>query len=131
MTPRGERLWEARFGRTAEGIAEFVARRVGEAQMAIEATGATWSFVDRLQEAGATVCVVDTGTTKLKAGFAAKTDRLDARRLADAVRLASVVSLYIPPPALRKGLKKARVALARRLCDDLVRVWRRWSTTAC
>jgi transposase len=39
--------------------------------------------------------------TKLKAGYAAKTDRLDARRLADALRRESVVSIYVPPPALR------------------------------
>jgi transposase len=48
------------------------------------------------------VCVVDPRKTKLKAGFAAKTDRLDARRLADALRRASVVSIYIPPPAIRE-----------------------------
>jgi hypothetical protein len=26
--------------------------------------------------------------------------------------------------AIRKGVKKARVAVARRLCDEVVRVWR-------
>jgi transposase len=46
--------------------------------------------------------VVDPRKTKLKAGFAAKTDRLDARRLADAVRRDSVVSIYVPPPAIRE-----------------------------
>ena len=48
------------------------------------------------------VCVVDPRKTKLKAGFAAKTDRLDARRLADALRRESVVSIYVPPPAIRE-----------------------------
>ena len=42
------------------------------------------------------MCVVDPRKTKLKAGFAAKTDRLDARRLADALRRESVVSIYVP-----------------------------------
>jgi hypothetical protein len=31
--------------------------------------------------------------------------------------------------AIRKGVKKARVALARRLCDDVVREWRALETT--
>jgi transposase len=55
-----------------------------------------------LATTGARVCVVDTRKTKLKAGYAAKTDRLDARRLADALRRESVVSVYIPPPAIRE-----------------------------
>jgi len=55
-----------------------------------------------LAPTGATACVVDPRKTKLKAGFAAKTDRLDARRLADALRRESIVSIYIPPPAIRE-----------------------------
>jgi transposase len=31
-----------------------------------------------------------------------QTDRLDARRLADALRRDSVVSIYVPPPAIRE-----------------------------
>lgn len=103
MTPTGERMWEGRFPRTAEGVARFIARGVGAAQaVAVEASGPTWAFVDALQPTGARLCVVDPRKTKLKAGFAAKTDRLDARRLADALRRESVVSIYVPPPAIRQ-----------------------------
>jgi transposase len=103
MRPTGERTWEGRFPRTAEGVARFIARGVGSAHaVAVEASGPTWAFVDALQPTGARVCVVDPRKTKLKAGFAAKTDRLDARRLADALRRESVVSIYIPPPAIRE-----------------------------
>jgi len=103
VTPSGERRWERRFPRTTDGIAQFVARGVGPQQaIAVEASGPTWAFVDALAPTGAAVCVVDPRKTKLKAGFAAKTDRLDARRLADALRRESVVSIYIPPPALRE-----------------------------
>jgi transposase len=70
--------------------------------IAVEATGPTWAFVDALRPSGATVCVVDPRKTRLKAGYAAKTDRLDARRLADALRRESVVSIYVPPPAVRE-----------------------------
>ena len=103
VSPQGERRWERRFPRTADGIAQFVARGVGPQQaIAVEASGPTWAFVDALAPTGAAVCVVDPRKTKLKAGFAAKTDRLDARRLADALRRESVVSIYIPPPAIRE-----------------------------
>lgn len=99
----GERRWEGRFPRTPEGIARFVARGVGpQQQIAVEASGPTWAFVDALAPTGAGLCVVDPRKTKLKAGFAAKTDRLDARRLADALRRESVVSIYVPPPAIRE-----------------------------
>lgn len=102
----GERLWEGRFPRTAEGMAAFSARGVGpQSAVAVEACGPTWAFVDALAPSGATVCVVDPRKTKLKAGYAAKTDRLDARRLADAVRRESVVSIYVPPPTIR-GLRE-------------------------
>jgi transposase len=103
LTATGERAWEGRFARTPEGIARFVARGVdARGAVAVEASGPTWAFVDALAPTGATVCVVDPRKTKLKAGYAAKTDRLDARRLADALRRESVVSIYIPPVPLRE-----------------------------
>lgn len=99
----GARLWEGRFPRSAAGVAAFTARGVGRQHaVAVEACGPTWPFVDALQPIVGTVCVVDPRKTKLKAGFAAKTDRLDARRLADALRRESVVSIYVPPPAIRE-----------------------------
>jgi transposase len=103
VTGTGERRWEGRFTRTPEGLARFVGRGVGPGQaIAVEASGPTWAFVDALTPTGATICVVDPRKTRLKAGMAAKTDRLDARRLADALRRESVVSIYVPPPAIRE-----------------------------
>jgi transposase len=103
VTDSGMRCWESRFPRTADGLARFIARGVGPHQtIAVEASGPTWAFVDALAPTGATVCVVDPRKTKLKAGAAAKTDRLDARRLADALRRESVVSIYVPPVAIRE-----------------------------
>jgi transposase len=103
LAPSGERRWEGRFPRTVEGVARLLARGVGpETAIAVEAGPPTWRFVDALAPSGARVCVVDPRKTKLKAGYAAKTDRLDARRLADALRRESVVSIYIPSPAIRE-----------------------------
>ena len=98
----GERVWEMRFPRTEGGVALFTARSGPHTAIAVEACGPTWAFVDAIAPSGATVCVVDPRKTRLKAGFAAKTDRLDARRLADALRRDSVVSVYVPPPAIRE-----------------------------
>lgn len=102
LSATGVRAWEDRFPRTPEGLRVFADRCHGDTHIAVEATGPTWHFVDALQPTGAQICVVDTRKTRLKAGYAAKTDRLDARRLADALRRESVVSIYIPPVAVRE-----------------------------
>jgi len=102
VTPTGIRVWEQRFPRTDGGLVLFRERCTSMTAIAVEATGPTWAFVDALRPSGATVCVVDPRKTCLKAGYAAKTDRLDARRLADALRRESVVSIYVPPPAVRE-----------------------------
>jgi transposase len=102
VNPIGERLWEVRFPRTDGGLALFRARCGAETAVAVEACGPTWPFVDAIGPSSARICVVDPRKTRLKAGFAAKTDRLDARRLADALRRDSVVSIYVPPPPIRE-----------------------------
>jgi transposase len=99
---RGERLWETRMPRTDGGLTLFRSHCTADTAIAVEATGPTWAFVDALATTPARICVVDPRKTRLKAGYAAKTDRLDARRLADALRRDSVVSVYIPPPAIRE-----------------------------
>lgn len=111
----GQRLWEAVFPRTRDGIAALAAREIAGAALAVEATGPTWTFVDAVSAYGVRVCVVDARKTKLKAGFAAKTDRLDARRLADALRRDSVTSIYIPPPVIRelRELSRGRQQVVR------------------
>ena len=108
LTATGTRVWETRFPRTDDGLMEFRGRCPPDTHIAVEATGPTCGFVDALQPTGATVCVVDTRKTKLKAGYAAKTDRLDARRLSDALRSDSVVSIYAPPPAIRELRERCR-----------------------
>ena len=111
----GSRRWEDVFPRTAAGVAQFVARGIAGAQLAVEASGPTWTFVDAVTAHGAHACVVDSRKTKLKAGFAAKTDRLDARRLADALRRHSVVSVYVPSVAIRelRELSRGRQQVVR------------------
>ncbi len=111
----GAPRWADRFPRTADGVAAFERRCTRATAVAIEASTPTWHFADQIEAAVGAVIIVDPFKTKIKAGFAAKTDRLDAARLADALRRDSVTSVYYPPPAIRelRELCRYRHALVR------------------
>jgi transposase len=115
VRPSGERRWEQRWPTTDQGIAGLLTRCGPQSRIAVEASSPTWAFVDRIVDHVGAVHVVDTRKTRIKAGYAAKTDRLDAQRLADALRRDSVVGIYYPPPALRdlRELCRYRCHLAR------------------
>jgi transposase len=96
----------------------------------VEASTPTWHFADGLVGTVGDLRIVDPLKTKLKAGYAAKTDRLDARRLADALRRDSGVGIYYPPLAIREirelcrarhALVQVRTALINRLRAVLLR----------
>ena len=139
----GDRLWEGRFPHTTAGVAALTARCTPQSAVALEASTPTWHFADGLVPTVGELRVVDPVKTKLKAGYAAKTDRLDARRLADALRRDSVVGIYYPPRAIRElrelcrtrhALVQVRTALVNRLRAVLLRQGlveaRRLATTA-
>jgi transposase len=115
VSATGERQWEQRWPTTDAGIAGLLTRCDATSALAVEASSPTWAFVDRVVGHVGQVQVVDPRKTRLKAGYAAKTDRLDARRLADALRRDSVVGIYYPPPAVRdlRELCRYRCHLAR------------------
>lgn len=130
VSSTGERLWEGRFPRTAAGFEALTARCTPATALAVEASTPTWHFADRLVSAVGELRIVDPLKTKLKAGYAAKTDRLDARRLADALRRDSVVGIYYPPLAIRElrelcrmrhALVQVRTALINRVRAVLLR----------
>jgi transposase len=115
MDGDGTVRWEGRFPRSDAGFEAFRQRCTGRTAVAIEASTPTWLFADSVREAVGAVVVVDPFKTKIKAGYAAKTDRLDARRLADALRRESVSAVYYPTPAIRdlRELCRYRHALVR------------------
>ena len=115
LTSTAERHWEQRWPTTDAGIAALVARCGPQSHVVVEASSPTWAFVDRIAAHVGAVHVVDTRKTRIKAGYAAKTDRLDAQRLADALRRDSIVGIYYPPPAIRdlRELGRYRCHLAR------------------
>ena len=130
VTPNGTRMWEDRFPRSDAGLAAFRARCDRTTAVAVEASTPTWHFADAVGEAVGDLRIVDPVRTKLKAGYAAKTDRLDARRLADALRRDSVVGIYYPPSAIREvrelcrsrhALVQVRTALINRIRAVLLR----------
>lgn len=115
LTGTAERRWEQRWPTSDAGIAALLTRCGPHSHVAVEASSPTWAFVDRIVGGVGTVQVVDTRKTRIKAGYAAKTDRLDAQRLADALRRDSVVGIYYPPLAIRdlRELGRYRCHLAR------------------
>jgi transposase len=115
ITATGTRQWEQRWPTSDAGIAALLTRCGAHSHLAVEASSPTWAFVDRISDHVGAVVVVDTRKTRIKAGYAAKTDRLDARRLADALRRDSVVAVYYPPPAIRdlRELGRYRCHVAR------------------
>jgi transposase len=115
ITSTAERKWEQRWPTSDLGIAGLLSRCGAQSHVAVEASSPTWAFVDRIGGHVGAVHVVDTRKTRIKAGYAAKTDRLDARRLADALRRDSIVGIYYPPPAIRdlRELGRYRCHLAR------------------
>jgi len=130
VSATGARLWEDRFPRSDAGIAALLARCDQRTASAVEASTPTWHFADALGDHVADLRIVDPVKTKLKAGYAAKTDRLDARRLADALRRDSVVGIYYPPGAIRElrelcryrhAVVQVRTAVINRLRAVLLR----------
>lgn len=115
VSATGERQWEQRWPTTDAGVAGLLTRCGEQSRIAVEASSPTWAFVDRIVNHVGAVHVVDARKTRLKAGYAAKTDRLDAQRLADALRRDSVVGVYYPSAAIRdlRELCRYRCQLAR------------------
>lgn len=130
VSPTGERLWEGRYPRTPSGLAALTAQCTARTALAVEASTPTWHFADAVAAHVGVLRIVDPLKTQLKAGYAAKTDRLDARRLADALRRDSVVGVYYPPLAIRElrelcrgrcALVQVRTGLVNRLRAVLLR----------
>lgn len=120
VTASGDRIWEGRYPRTPTGMAALTAKCTSASAIAVEASTPTWHFADAVVGAVGELRIVDPLKTKLKAGFAAKTDRLDARRLADALRRDSVVGIYYPPLAIRELRELCRHRLAVVQCRTAV-----------
>ena len=70
----GMRCWKDRFPTTTAGIGAFLERSPHPVTVAVEASGPTWSFADQVRSHMERIQIVDAAKTRLKAGYAAKTD---------------------------------------------------------
>lgn len=102
---QGTILEEFRFQNNLEGAEKLTAilRKHGDAKVALESTGNLWvKLYDRLdQEDSIDVILTNPKKTRIIAEAKTKTDKIDARLLADLVRADLVARSYVPREAIR------------------------------
>ena len=95
---------EFNFQNNPEGQEEFVKhlKAYPEVQVALESTGNLWTRIyDRLEGEGIPVILTNPKKTKAIAENKIKTDKLDARMLADLLRANLLSPSYVPPREIR------------------------------
>jgi transposase len=102
LTPAGALVGEDWVPADEDGLAGLVGRLGSEAVACVEMmSGAAW-VRDQLQAAGWTVQIADARKAKAVGSLAAKTDKLDARVLAELARRDLVPQVYVPTFADRE-----------------------------
>jgi transposase len=108
LTAGGE-LSEGAISADEDGLMRLVARLGPDVRGCVEMmSGAPW-VRDRLTECGWTIEIADARKVKAIAPLACKTDRVDARVLADLVRRDLVPTVWVPPlddRAIRERLRR-------------------------
>src|SRR5215213_11493965 len=124
LTPAGE-LTEGTISADEDGLARLVVGLGPEVQGCIEMmSGAVW-VRDRLAECGWMIEVADARKVKAVAPLACKTDRVDARVLAELARRDLVPELWVPPledRELRERLRR-RMHLVRMRASAMNRIF--------
>jgi len=115
LSPGGELAGEGRIAADQDGLARLVLELGDEVKACLEMmSGALW-VCDQLASCGWQVEVADARKVKTVAPLAAKTDKVDARLLAELCRRELVPALWLPSldeRALRERLRR-RMHLAR------------------
>jgi transposase len=110
----GTTLEEGRFDVTPQAILDFAARRLRAADsLAVEVTSNTWAFVRLVRQHVARVLVSNPMKTKAIAEANIKTDKVDARVLAQLMRCDYLPAVWTPTPAIEdsRALAARRTAL--------------------
>jgi transposase len=94
-------------------LADYLKKIPQGTPVAVEASGGWYWFVDRLEEAGLDVRLVNPLEAKKRMRGRNKTDELDAAGLAMLLRNGTLPEVWIPPAKLRdlRGLMRTRLAL--------------------
>ncbi|HEY8426097.1 MAG TPA: IS110 family transposase [Limnochordales bacterium] len=109
----GRRL---RFPNTAEGWADFVAQLGPEDAVALEVSSGAFRFYDILADRAGQVVVVDARVMRRLGSRKRKTDRDDAKLLAERLALGTLPGVWVPPAAIRE--LRALVNLRRQLVEQ-------------
>jgi len=97
LNVKGEIIGEGMVAADLDGVLRLVSRAGGEVRAAIEMmSGAAW-VAETLQAAGWQVQVADSRRARALAPLAAKTDKIDARALAELARRDLVPAVWVPP----------------------------------
>lgn len=124
MNEGGRVLKRGRVAVVADAIREVVAPSLGQALVALEATGA-WSFVyDLLEPLSLGVVLAHPRRVKAIAAAKVKTDAVDAATLAHLLRTGLLPASYVPPPPVRswRELLRTRQSLVRMRSACRVRI---------
>jgi len=109
----GRRL---RFPNTAEGWAEFVTPLGPDDAVALEVSSGAFRFHDILADRVGQVVVVDARVMRRLGSRKRKTDRDDAKLLAERLALGTLPGVWVPPAAIRE--LRALIQLRRQLGEQ-------------
>lgn len=140
LLPEGVQPVEDRFANTPEGLRRFV-RRVrrrapGEVVCAYEAGPLGYGLMRELEALGVGCVVVAPALIPVRPGDRIKTDRRDARKLAELLRSGLLTAVYAPTPEqeavrdlcrAREAVKRDQTRVRHRLSKLLLRRGVRWT----
>jgi transposase len=119
LDEEGKLLDEIRFANDPEEIEEFAGKLTtfhDEVKAVVESTGNLWIQIhDRLEEHGFDVALSNPAKTRLIAEAKVKTDKVDARTLAQLLRADMIPTCYVPGEEIRsrRELLRHRVNLVK------------------
>ena len=124
LNETGEVIGEGFVPADLDGVLRLTASRTGEVGATIEMmSGAAW-VAETLEAAGWQVKVADSRRARALAPLAAKTDKIDARVLAELVRRDLVPAVWVPPVAdralLEQLLRRMHLVRLRTSCKNRV-----------
>lgn len=116
MDEKGDVLLETRFPSTPDGVDCLVEKLpLGVFKTVVEASSCVYPLVDALRKRDFTVYLAHPLAVKWITSSVKKTDRVDARKLADLLRLNVLPEAYAPTPEIRmsRSLGRERIQLTR------------------
>ncbi len=111
VDPDGDLVEELAVRPDSLGLAELGTRYDSPVAAVIESMNGSRFVHDRLEEAGWAVSVADARLVKGLAPLAAKTDKIDARVLAELSRRDLVPQIWLPDPDVRADRERSRFRL--------------------